>query len=520
MKMNKVFSPLSQKINELLGIDLRSLALFRIGMGTLIITDLILRARDLTAHYTDFGVLPRWAMIQNCSWPEQISIHLISGNVWGQAALFLIAGFLALCLIVGYQTRWVTFLSWVFLISLQSRNLMICYGQDVLLRSLLFWSIFLPLGACFSIDKAFHPSPSKSPERVVSMATIAIFAQIIFVYVFNHLHKSGIEWSEEKNAVYYALSIDQYATPLSQWLLNFPDLLKPLSFFVYWFELIGPILLFSPILTGPIRTLMVFFFFAMHIGFQLTMELGLFPFVDIVAMTVFLPSWFWERISGVTSFFQGVLSRASSFFKSRVLPLFILRPGSVSLQTSWRSNLLAGFFLIVALFVNLGTFVNFKYKMPDKIQSMCHILQLDQDWSMFSPYPLRDGGWFVIPGKLKDGTEVDLFNEGKPVTWDKPSLVSTTFKNSRWRQYMMNLWIVTYQHHRLYYGQYLCRDWNSKHSGDKQLDQFEIYFMLERTPPPDQKGDPPVKTAIWKHWCFEIPAKPETTSSPELLQEE
>src|SRR6188508_3787652 len=41
------------------GLDLRSLAVFRMGVGYLLLSDLVRRAFDLRAHYTDVGVLPR-----------------------------------------------------------------------------------------------------------------------------------------------------------------------------------------------------------------------------------------------------------------------------------------------------------------------------------------------------------------------------------------------------------------------------------------------------------------------------
>jgi len=42
----------------LFGIDLRALALFRVSIGTLLIIDLLLRSRYITAHYSDLGLYP------------------------------------------------------------------------------------------------------------------------------------------------------------------------------------------------------------------------------------------------------------------------------------------------------------------------------------------------------------------------------------------------------------------------------------------------------------------------------
>jgi hypothetical protein len=37
----------------------------------------------------------------------------------------------------------------------------------------------------------------------------------------------------------------------------------------------------------------------------------------------------------------------------------------------------------------------------------------------------------VIPGKLKNGAEVDLFRGGSPVSWEKPDVVSAEYPDHR-----------------------------------------------------------------------------------------
>jgi len=173
-------------------------------------------------------------------------------------------------------------------------------------------------------------------------------------------------------------------------------------------------------------------------------------------------------------------------------------------RLSLPGNLLAAFFLIYILFWNLAN-VGFKYGLHPKMVWLGRLVGTEQSWPMFSP-PLTEDGWYVIPGKLKNGKEVDLFKKGASVQWEKPAVVRTTFKNERWRKYMMNLWRAANAGHRLYYGQYLCRDWNSRHQGEEQLDSFEIFYMRENTLP-NKRTAPPVKLSLSKHWCFKVPDK-------------
>lgn len=72
MTFSKLKFIVINQLEKLLGFDLRSLALFRICLGILILVDLIVRFQDLKAHYTDFGVLPRHILIEKFlnSWWE------------------------------------------------------------------------------------------------------------------------------------------------------------------------------------------------------------------------------------------------------------------------------------------------------------------------------------------------------------------------------------------------------------------------------------------------------------------
>ena len=92
---------LRQKLEDLFGIDFRSLALFRMGLALLIISDLINRGSDLKAHYTDWGLLTRSVLLEKFWKPWNFSIHLLNGLVELQFVLFLFAGALAIAVFIG-----------------------------------------------------------------------------------------------------------------------------------------------------------------------------------------------------------------------------------------------------------------------------------------------------------------------------------------------------------------------------------------------------------------------------------
>ena len=110
-------------LEKVFSIDLRSLAAFRVALGGVLLVDLALRARDLTAHYTELGVLPRAAFAEHpVGWlVPWFSLHA-HGPPAVQVALFVLAALLAAALAAGYHARLAACASWLLLVSLQNRN--------------------------------------------------------------------------------------------------------------------------------------------------------------------------------------------------------------------------------------------------------------------------------------------------------------------------------------------------------------------------------------------------------------
>ena len=274
------------------GCDLRTLALFRVCLGFLIIADLVMRGRTLAAHYTDHGVLPRSALLELFpGW--KTSLHLISGSMWVESLLFVVAGVVAIALILGYQARVAAFLSWVLLISLGARNNFVSQGGDLLLRVLVLWAIFLPIGARFSIDAALNTARTARNDYF-SMATAALLVQVVSVYFFTALLKSDPVWIPEGTAVYYALTNDTLTTPFALWLRQFEWLLPILTYYVWILEIITPVLLFLPWFNFRVRLFALLLLITMHIAFFLNLRIGLFPFISITSLLTFTPGIVWD----------------------------------------------------------------------------------------------------------------------------------------------------------------------------------------------------------------------------------
>lgn len=463
------------KLRELFSIDLRSLALFRICIALIILFHLTTIFPDLGAFYTDLGVLPRASLFARLPSPWTLSIHFMNGTFTVQAILIFLQALCALGLLLGYRTRWMSVLSWFLMASLHRRNPMVIGGGDDYFRLLLFWGMFLPLGARYSLDSLLGPARPERPERALSWGTAAILLQVAGGYLMAVYHKWDLPVWQNGTAVYYALNVDNYAKSFAQTLLHFPFLLKLLTHGTLWFELLAPLLMFCPVFTGPIRVWVISGFLLMHLGFYLSMHLMLFPWVSAAAVLVFLPSWFWDR--------RG--TQPSNF---------------IEIRSSKTGNACALLFLICVLSLNLEAMKPLKFKMPEPIRALSNLVHLNQAWRMFAP-PAPTGGWFVIPGRLKDGTQVDLFRQGEPVVWTRPPS-KAWFENERWRRYMFNYVFGKNKTFWPDYARYLCRTWNAAHTGQKRVESLEIVFMARKTPAPGQTADY-VKKILLKQSCDE-----------------
>ena len=268
------------KVVEVFGADLRSLAVFRMVLALLVLADLGIRATDFYAHYTDEGLLSRTVLLEEVLSRWAFSLNLINGEPLFQAALFVIAAVAALGMLVGYRTRLMTIVVWVLLLSIQWRNPLILNSGDVLLRMLLFWSMFLPLGAHWSVDRALKPAPPRLSMRFLSLATVALFLQIAFVYWFSAILKSDPAWRTDGTAIYYALGYDQFTTRIGAYLLQFPELLQVLTFATFCLKAFGQLLLFFQFFNGPVRTGAAVAFMKLHFGIWITMKIGLFSWLS------------------------------------------------------------------------------------------------------------------------------------------------------------------------------------------------------------------------------------------------
>jgi hypothetical protein len=446
-------------LKNLFYLDYRSLAIARILFGILLLVDLIKRSTDLKLHYTNDGVLPVSFLIENDWHPGYFSIHTLSGSIEWQVLLFIIHGLFALTLILGFKSKISLFICWLLLISLQNRNPLVLNSGDTYFRLLLFWCLFLPIGYRYSID-AIKSNTDFSSQKFYNLGSFAFILQIMLIYIVGVLFKNSYEWLHDGTAIYYALSLEQMVKPLGSWLLNFPDLLRILTFGTILVELIAPILFIAPFKNSLLRMMGIMSLISLHIGIEFTLHVGIFSFISIAALITLVPTEVWERVE---------------IGRNKNTPEYTFTNNRINyLKHHKYINSILSICIAGVLIWNFFSIPYTPEFLSDKFKKPFYTLRLDQNWSMFAPTVLKSDGWYVFEGTLENGSKVDIFRNELIYDTDyknnKPEYVFKQYKNSRWRKYLEQ--INRKEDASKYYDYLLIAlmaDWNYENDGSLEF---------------------------------------------------
>ncbi len=453
----------------MLSLDLRSLAFFRIGLGLFTTADILHKALDMRALYQDEGALPRSAVTGEFANHWHWSLHLIGDALWWQILLFAICALAGLAMAAGYRTFTATLVSWVLIVSVQNRNEAALDGGDMAHRVLLFWSLFLPLGAIWSVD-AVRRGAACARSWIVSPATVALTIQMASAFLFAAILKTGDPWRKDFDAVWYVLNWEVYVTQAGIWVRQFPGVMRSFTIGTIILEGVFPLFLFVP--WAPLRVFTLLSLIGLHAGFVVVMKLFMFSSIMILGWLSLMPGWLWDRFELPLEMNPAWHGRASA--------LSSLLPDGVGWSPATRWPRAAGTLAILFLFYVTSWNIRtarpaFERVFPHSLDSVGDTLRIDQHWRMFAPTPVTEGGWFVVPGRLADGRMVDVFRNGAPLSWDRPASVADSYLNRRWRRYLWTVTQVNSAAYRKYFAAYLCRDWDRKH--DDVLESLDIVLM-------------------------------------------
>lgn len=532
---------------RMFGVDLRSLAAFRIVLGVVVLMDLVGRWSNVPHHYGDGGVLPRERLLDTLGvW--RWSLMIVNGSDAFVRLFFIVTALVAIAVIVGYRTRLAVILLWVLVLSIQVRNPYIQNGGDTFLRVLCFWAMFLPLGEAWSLDR--RAREDKRPPRpwIASMATAALLLQIAFMYWFTAILKDGREWRADFTALWYSMGAGHLTTSFGAWLHQFPDLLQLLTIATIVVELAVPVLLFLPWWKTQMRLIAAVSIMGLQFGILATMHVGLFPLIGAFAMVAVLPTAFWNHaaaLATVVSHRRGAgwkgfplawkhavwaaVPRRSWVFSAvgadpamRYTHASDSKPASDAINTRQppsslpadpaplgdpanedrvvRSSLVAN--LVVSLCLVLVTAWNITtvsaFTLSSEARKATVSVGLHQKWNMFAPRPPRTTQWYLLVGQLEDRQRVNLvpaLSRSNPtrytaLSWERPANIGTDYYGDKyWRKYLASIGKNSKETDQRLLAAYACRWWNSHHGADQQLATVQLVSASERILADGEAGD-------------------------------
>lgn len=481
-KAQQVLSVLWQNFQP----DERSLTAFRVVLAVGLLLDISNRFTNSAYFYSEHGILPRtlWETLyghKTYYW----TLHFLGGSeeLFMGTLLFQMA--LILCLLVGYQTRWVSLFSWILLLSLVLRNPLLYYGGDKIAPILLLIATFLPLSASQRTKGAL--------SLVTRLSFLWLLIQMVILYVASGVSKVNEAHWRDGTALGNVLDTNSLIRPLGLWFGQFEPLLRHMSVAMPWVEITLPLLFFVPLWRGRVRVIAVLGLLVLNLGIQTMLDVGYFMFYASAGLIALLPSAFWDDVKWTLHF----VAARTGWTKPDIKLLSNWRrvPGS---KTEWRvprglvalhkAGVATSCIVILCLAsITVATSLESMklIKLPYTPWSWTIIrgLNLYQNWGLFTN-PSPTATWYVAKAKLANGTFVDILQAGGPVNWDHQEKPNALFvQNSKWRVAIAKISAFDNRDALLKaMGSALTAKWNSEHGPGEAVLKLTIYKFTQPLP--------------------------------------
>ena len=490
-------------------LDPRSLAAMRIGIGLVLLWDLGNRVVHLSAMYTDDGVVPVEVSRNFYGFPWGFTPFLWSGEWWLAALLFGLMFVASLCLLAGVYTRWTSAFLWLMVGSLHARLPLVNSGGDELLRMFLFWGMFSPWGETWSLDAHRARSSFQGHEPRRDFGTAAIVFQLCVMYGMTAIFKTNDDWYRGEPLL-IALRTEQWGTPLGEWLLAWPQLVRSMSWMTLAVEGAIPFLVLSPWGMTPLRLIACALFIGLHVGIELTLDVGQFSAVCISGWLAILPAIVWEVGPGraVASWMDAWTGTTPAADEPGAQPTTEKTPPHELSRWEYSCQVAGAVFCAFCFsYIVLWQLATvppmewyafdpdrpedatvvpkampsnpFNPLMPAWLRPVGDFFGMNQTWAMFAKAP-RMTLWFAAEGRQADGQEVDLLRGGAPLDLgQKPPNSATPFPNHRWQKMYRSLLTRSGSVFAPSVADYLLRSANRERSGEQKLTRVRIITVFE-----------------------------------------
>ena len=423
---------------------------------------------------SDQGLSPRVATTFFDQSYLRASIYFLVGSSGGIRALLSIQLAAAVLLGLGVFPRLAAMVGYLMYMSLHHRLNFPSQASDIVIRSALFWMVFLPVGEQF-VWKTKGNGHSSPPRQVVSGASIGLLVLVFGLYFGAGVFKVLDQVWMEGLAVYFALVADVYPSSFGEWLIHsvrdhVATFSQFLTFLVVATELIAPCALVLPWKVPVFRTAGVLILSVLQFTFSTFLRLGLFSAQCWVVLLGLLPSGFWKK------------------------------PPEASLPWKASDTLLAGLvsvLLICSGVQTVGSIVTY----PRWLEVPFYTLGMGGYWPMFTRLVEIGQTGYEIRAHLQDGSRVDLFRNGAPLkTWSGPDRREDTaiFNQRSLSAYRHIMSGASGNRAFIAAGKFHCKQWNERAAIDKRAIVLEFVFYRRDMAPYYAYG--PTQETIRYRW--------------------
>ena len=302
---------------------------------------------------TDAGIM-RGPEARELAGPLRVSIlQWVQDPLSVRVLLWVLAG-VAIAFTIGWQTRLMSIILYIGMLSVHQRDVLACTGADCLLTIMLFHSMFCPCGASLSLDalRRKRRTGEDADALIVPWGQRLIQIQICILYLSTAILKSqGLSWlngtaihfplnNEEVRR--YTFGLDHAPVMLLNILTHTAMLIEFALAFLLWVRAARPTMLFLG--------------FFLHLGMIMTINAPLFSELVLAGYLVFVTPEELTRVFGRLPVFSRCAARVCLRASAPTLlpPRFAELIPSTSLRTNSRiSRIRSGSDRFVGLLIHI-----------------------------------------------------------------------------------------------------------------------------------------------------------------------
>ena len=255
------------------------LGLLRITFGVVTLMVLAYDLPEVAFYYSTDGLIPG-EHVQTLSRYPRLSLL---DYVHEPAGVYFLYGVFMVVMVlftIGYKTKYLKFLPFIFLLSFHERNPIILNGGDALLRALSVYLMVSPCGKALSIDSL----SGSIKKKVFGWPVFLIQLHIAGLYLFSGMAKLSSPLWVDGTAVNFILRNNIINRFNMDWITAVPFIVFLLTWFCIFSQISFPVLVWFERFRKPVLAAG----FLMHFGVFIFLEVGWFSPIILAAYAAFL----------------------------------------------------------------------------------------------------------------------------------------------------------------------------------------------------------------------------------------